>query len=250
MLPTIDAERTTARAPRSLGGSEWRLKSTRNGRSATGSKPSTCGTGSATSTGRPSSPRRGADRRGRRRRHARHRAATRRPCAARGSGHSTTVCGVADGGTVVDMTAMNRILEIGDRHGHHRGRRAADRRRQGARAARPPVLREHRARQRDDGQPRLLRDQGRVDARRVRTGQLVLRRDEDGDAVAARSSRSTRATPSCCRPPARATASSESSTRSRSRCNRSRRWRSSTRSSRSTTSRRGCRALQARASRS
>jgi FAD/FMN-containing dehydrogenase len=35
------------------------------------------------------------------------------PVRARGSGHSTTVCGVADGGTVINMKAMNRILEIG-----------------------------------------------------------------------------------------------------------------------------------------
>src|SRR6266516_3947007 len=35
------------------------------------------------------------------------------PVRARGSGHSTTVCGVADGGTVIDMKPMNRILDIG-----------------------------------------------------------------------------------------------------------------------------------------
>jgi len=35
------------------------------------------------------------------------------PVRGRGSGHSTTICGVADGGTVVDMTQMNRILDIG-----------------------------------------------------------------------------------------------------------------------------------------
>ena len=36
------------------------------------------------------------------------------PVRGRGSGHSTTICGVADGGTVVDVTAMNRIVEIGE----------------------------------------------------------------------------------------------------------------------------------------
>ncbi|MEP6910445.1 MAG: FAD-binding protein [Actinomycetota bacterium] len=35
------------------------------------------------------------------------------PVRGRGSGHSTTICGVADGGTVVDMTLMNKILETG-----------------------------------------------------------------------------------------------------------------------------------------
>jgi FAD/FMN-containing dehydrogenase len=35
------------------------------------------------------------------------------PVRGRGSGHSTTVCGVADGGTVINMKAMNRILDIG-----------------------------------------------------------------------------------------------------------------------------------------
>ncbi len=35
------------------------------------------------------------------------------PVRAIGSNHSTTQCGVADGGTVVDMTKMNRILDIG-----------------------------------------------------------------------------------------------------------------------------------------
>lgn len=35
------------------------------------------------------------------------------PVRARGSGHSTTLCGVADGGTVIDMKPMNRILDIG-----------------------------------------------------------------------------------------------------------------------------------------
>lgn len=35
------------------------------------------------------------------------------PVRARGSGHSTTLCGQADGGTVVDMTTMNRILDVG-----------------------------------------------------------------------------------------------------------------------------------------
>ena len=49
---------------------------------------------------------------------------------------------------------MNRISRHRLGHRHDRGRRAADRRRQGARAARAPVLREHRARQRHDGQPR------------------------------------------------------------------------------------------------
>ena len=35
------------------------------------------------------------------------------PVRARGSGHSTTVCGVADGGTVVNMKAMNRFVDFG-----------------------------------------------------------------------------------------------------------------------------------------
>jgi FAD/FMN-containing dehydrogenase len=35
------------------------------------------------------------------------------PVRARGSGHSTTVCGVADGGTVINMRPMSRILDIG-----------------------------------------------------------------------------------------------------------------------------------------
>ena len=35
------------------------------------------------------------------------------PVRARGSGHSTTVCGVADGGTVINMKPMSRILDIG-----------------------------------------------------------------------------------------------------------------------------------------
>ncbi len=35
------------------------------------------------------------------------------PVRGRGSGHSTTLCGVADGGTVVDVTRMNRIVSIG-----------------------------------------------------------------------------------------------------------------------------------------
>src|SRR5215472_9662704 len=35
------------------------------------------------------------------------------PMRAIGSTHSTTGCGVADGGTLVDMTGMNRILDIG-----------------------------------------------------------------------------------------------------------------------------------------
>lgn len=35
------------------------------------------------------------------------------PVRARGSGHSTTLCGEADGGTVVGMRSMNRILAIG-----------------------------------------------------------------------------------------------------------------------------------------
>ena len=36
------------------------------------------------------------------------------PVRGRGSGHSTTLCGVADGGTVVDVTAMNRIIDVGE----------------------------------------------------------------------------------------------------------------------------------------
>ena len=36
------------------------------------------------------------------------------PVRGRGSGHSTTICGVADGGTVVDVTRMDRILDIGE----------------------------------------------------------------------------------------------------------------------------------------
>jgi FAD/FMN-containing dehydrogenase len=36
------------------------------------------------------------------------------PVRARGSGHSTTLCGEADGGTVVDMSKLNRILEVGE----------------------------------------------------------------------------------------------------------------------------------------
>jgi FAD/FMN-containing dehydrogenase len=36
------------------------------------------------------------------------------PVRARGSGHSTTLCGEADEGTVVDMSKMNRILEVGE----------------------------------------------------------------------------------------------------------------------------------------
>src|SRR5262245_48958421 len=36
------------------------------------------------------------------------------PVRAIGSTHSTTDCGVADGGTLVDMTGMNRILHIGE----------------------------------------------------------------------------------------------------------------------------------------
>lgn len=35
------------------------------------------------------------------------------PVRARGSGHSTTLCGIADGGTVVDVTRMNRIIAVG-----------------------------------------------------------------------------------------------------------------------------------------
>jgi FAD/FMN-containing dehydrogenase len=36
------------------------------------------------------------------------------PVRARGSAHSTTLCGQADGGTVIDMTRMNRILDVGE----------------------------------------------------------------------------------------------------------------------------------------
>jgi len=36
------------------------------------------------------------------------------PVRARGSGHSTTLCGITDGGTVVEMKGMNRILEVGE----------------------------------------------------------------------------------------------------------------------------------------
>ena len=36
------------------------------------------------------------------------------PVRAIGSTHSTTACGAADGGTLVDMTGMNRIISIGD----------------------------------------------------------------------------------------------------------------------------------------
>src|SRR6188508_2675 len=36
------------------------------------------------------------------------------PVRGRGSGHSTTICGLADGGTVIDVTAMNRILDVGE----------------------------------------------------------------------------------------------------------------------------------------
>jgi FAD/FMN-containing dehydrogenase len=36
------------------------------------------------------------------------------PVRGRGSGHSTTICGIADGGTVVDVTRMDRILDIGE----------------------------------------------------------------------------------------------------------------------------------------
>ena len=35
------------------------------------------------------------------------------PVRAIGSNHSTTRCGVADGGTVIKMSGLNRILEIG-----------------------------------------------------------------------------------------------------------------------------------------
>ena len=35
------------------------------------------------------------------------------PVRAHGSRHSTTLCGTAEGGTVVDMTKMNRVIEIG-----------------------------------------------------------------------------------------------------------------------------------------
>ena len=37
------------------------------------------------------------------------------PIRAIGSNHSTTRCGVADSGTIVDLSGMNRILEIGPR---------------------------------------------------------------------------------------------------------------------------------------
>ena len=36
------------------------------------------------------------------------------PVRARGSAHSTTLCGEADGGTIVDTTAMNRIVSFGE----------------------------------------------------------------------------------------------------------------------------------------
>lgn len=36
------------------------------------------------------------------------------PVRARGSAHSTTLCGEAEGGTLIDMTGMNRILEVGE----------------------------------------------------------------------------------------------------------------------------------------
>src|SRR3970040_1416889 len=37
------------------------------------------------------------------------------PVRAIGANYSQTRCGVADGGTIIDMTAMNHVLEINDR---------------------------------------------------------------------------------------------------------------------------------------
>ena len=105
------------------------------------------------------------------------------PVRGRGSGHSTTLCGVADGGTVVDVTPDGPDPRDRRGHGHHRGRRAPDRRLEGASEAQSPDVRQHRAGERDDGQPRHVRDEGRVDAGRVRPGELVLRRHEAGPAV-------------------------------------------------------------------
>ena len=68
------------------------------------------------------------------------------PVRARGSGHSTTVCGVADGGTVIDMKPMSRILDIGtDTVTAEAGALLIDVAKE-LREARAPVLRQHRAR--------------------------------------------------------------------------------------------------------
>ena len=75
---------------------------------------------------------------------------------------------------------MSRIVDIGEDTVTRGGRRALDRRREGARATQPAVLRQHRAGQCDARLGGVLGDEGCVDARRVRSGELVLRRHEDG----------------------------------------------------------------------
>ena len=82
--------------------------------------------------------------------------AERYPTPVRGlaSRHSTTRCGEADGGTIVDVTAPEPDPPHRLRLRHRRARRALHRRDEGAREARPPVLRQHRAREPLDGRLR------------------------------------------------------------------------------------------------
>ena len=74
------------------------------------------------------------------------------PLRAAGSGHSTTRCVIADGGTIVDMRGMNRIIRI---DGQTVSAQAFYICCQGAAEAWVAVLRQHRAGEPHDGQRRV-----------------------------------------------------------------------------------------------
>ncbi len=150
------------------------------------------------------------------------------PVRARGSGHSTTVCGVADGGTVINMKPMSRILDIGtDTVTAEAGAMLID------------VAKEL--------EQRGLQFYVNIELGNATIGSLACCATKDASmpgefgqansycvamkmvTPVGRDPRGRReAIPSCCRPRARATGCSGSSTRPPSRCGRSRRWRSST----------------------
>ena len=105
------------------------------------------------------------------------------PVRAVGSNHSTAPVGVAEGGTLIQMSGMNRILEIGKDTVTVQAGAIAARYRPRAGKARAAILREHGNRQPLGGQRGVRRHQGRFHARRIRPGGLVHHAHQDGAAI-------------------------------------------------------------------
>ena len=131
-----------------------------------------------------------------------------------GSMHSTARMNGDDGGTMVDMKAMNRILHFTDDTvtveagvTYHGARPSPE-------GARPPALRHDRDRQCHARRHGDRRHQGHILPRRLRPGQLLCDRHALRHAATATSARSTSATiPKRCKSCARATGCSASSSR-------------------------------------